>query len=660
MNKQIAVFLLTVMPLMVFCQSKDPFKWGDIDPADLAMTVYEPDSTAGAVVLMDFGRTTFDFGGTDMRVNYFRYKQIKILQRSGFDQADISIPYYSYNGIQRVSGLKVQIFAPDGTKEELKRKDIYDIQTNEYWNEIKFTLPNVQVGSVIEFQYDLSSEQFFRLEDWYFQDYIPVRWSELRVEIPEWYEYLRLTQGRTLDINEQESQNRRVTMNNPYGGFYSGMAQFWMTRMVMKDVPAMVEEPYVAHLDDYRANIRFQLNAVEFPGSPRKPILHNWEVIAQDLREAPYFGKQYLSEGPTRKIWKELESVVMALPSEQEKAKFLYQFVNSQIQWNERFDYTIDEDVDKCYEKKVGNSAEINLLFLALCRQAGINASPVLISTRDHGMHIPLYPIIDQFNHVLVLLEFQDGNQIFADLRNSLRPLGMVAISSLNSAGWLLRDKGQQWIVVSSSPFEEKVMTNLTMDEDGNIEGKMQLSLVGYAGMRHRMHLASEEGFDWKELLQDKFPDIEVENVEYEKEKEIDQALKVSLDLRIEAAAVNAGALMYLSPFIYSQVAENPFSLEERSYPVDFPYAIKEMVVINLTLPESYRLEEVPEQISMAMPNNAGTYQHLVTANGNHLQLISKFSIDQTFYQSGDYPTLKNFFDMVAEKHQEPLVIVAE
>ncbi|MEM1218627.1 MAG: DUF3857 and transglutaminase domain-containing protein, partial [Bacteroidota bacterium] len=634
MKKQVLLLALGLLPCCLIAQKKDPIKWGKIDPADLAMTSYDLDSSAAAVVLMDYCRVTFEYSSSDIYAQYDRHKRIKILDRAGFDQADITIPYYSDKNKERIEGMKVQIVAPDGTKEVLKRSEIYDIKVSDNWSEIKFTLPNVQVGSIIEYQYKLKANTIFRLEDWYFQEYIPVRWSELRIEIPDWYEYLAISQGRALDISESERHNRTVTIPGGFGGFNSGNTLFRESRMVMKDVPAMVEEPYVSNIDDYRAQVRFQLNAIQYPQEARKPILEDWEAIAERLRDASYFGRQYLNAGATRKIWKDLEPKLSALSTEQEKAVFLYDFVNQTMKWNEVYNFTTDESLHKCFEKRLGNSAEINLLFAALCRQAGISASPVLISTREHGIHMPMYPIIDQFNHLVILLEFKDGVAILVDLRNSTRPLGMLAVPCLNSAGWLIKDRSQQWIEVATGKYDEKILADLSLDEDGNLKGSMQFSLGGYSGMQHRLGLRSEEGLDWETILSEQFPEVTVTNVTYTNEESYTDPLKVRLDVEVEAAAINAGPLWYLSPFLYSGFLENPFSLEERTYPVDFPYPIKETVVINLSLPEDYRLEELPDEISLSMPNDAGRYSHRVTDNGQKIQLVSRFSIQQTYFDS--------------------------
>ncbi|MBW7892486.1 MAG: hypothetical protein H3C48_15965, partial [Chitinophagaceae bacterium] len=48
-----------------------------------------------------------------------------------------------------------------------------------------------------------------------------------------------------------------------------------------------------------------------------------------------------------------------------------------------------------------------NLLLAAMMKQQGIEAYPVLLSTRDHGYTNELYPLINRFNYVVCAVKIE-------------------------------------------------------------------------------------------------------------------------------------------------------------------------------------------------------------------------------------------------------------
>ena len=174
--------ILTLTFLFISSQSllsqKSPMKFGKIPEADLAMTSCTSDSTAAAMVLGDYGWLRFDVRTEDIRYVLSRHKRIKIFHRSGYEKGDINIPFYSADQLQKVYGLKATVYNPDGSKASVGKKEFFTEKVNKNWSQVRFSCPNLQEGSVLEYKYELSSKYFFELPEWYFQDDIPVRTSE--------------------------------------------------------------------------------------------------------------------------------------------------------------------------------------------------------------------------------------------------------------------------------------------------------------------------------------------------------------------------------------------------------------------------------------------------------------------------------------------------
>ena len=78
-----------------------------------------------------------------------------------------------------------------------------------------------------------------------------------------------------------------------------------------------------------------------------------------------------------------------------------FNFLKSKVKWNGFYGKYTDKGVRKAYKDRVGNVAEINLILTSMLRFAGLNANPVLVSSRGNG--IPIFPTTNGFDYGLEL-----------------------------------------------------------------------------------------------------------------------------------------------------------------------------------------------------------------------------------------------------------------
>ncbi len=621
------------------------------------MTVYEPDSSAAAVILGEYGNLEFFYSDDEVGYRFRKHVRIKILNRAGFEEGDIMIPYYSKNRLEKINSIKVKVFAPDGSSTDLNKNDVFDEKINQYWSRKRFTCPNLQVGSVIDYKYDTESKGIFQLPDWYFQSHIPVRWSELRTEIPEWYNYINIAQGRPLDINEVDRQSRNFFVSSKFGGTGNMEVKVKQTRMVMKDVPALEEEPYITTMDDYYARIRFQLSSVFYPNGGFQEVMNTWGGLAKDLMASSSFGLQFTKKRNYGDLWQAVEAMVPADGTPMEKATVIYDFLLSNIEVSNIRSIYAKDNLDDCFKHKSARAGEMNLMMIALLREAGVEAHPVLISTRTNGKPMPLYPLMDQFNHVLVLANLGD-NLTIIDATNPFLPIGYPNINSLNSLGWAVIEGNPQWIEIPAPQAKETYFFKFSVSEDGVLDGTMAMSCTGYNAANERHHLmASPSGNHLKKRLVKEFPDAKVEAIAFENQHDLEQTLKAKAKCKIPGTAVVAGDFMYITPAILSSFSESPFKLEDRQYPVNIPHPLKEQIILNLELPEGYVVEDMPESVRMVMPDGAGSFDFRFSQNGSSLQMICKLHINRLRFEVEEYAALRNFFSLVEEKLGEQIVL---
>ena len=670
MKKALLAILIAIFCLPSFAQ-KDPIKWGKVPDEDLEMTIYEKDSAAAAVVLCNFADLEFNFAEGDIKYIFTVHKRIKLLKRSAIDTyGDVSI--YQWNE-DKVSGVKGLVTLPNGDEIKVKKRDIFKDKAADNYTLFKFSFPQLQEGAVIEYTYKLESETFVTLEDWYFQEAIPTVWSEYRLQIPDWFNYVHLTQGRKMDISESESRNKSLMVpgyrtrrtqgpdeRNNTKVVQSGVdrmdAKVNFLRYVQKDVPALTEEPFITTMSDYRAHIQFQLNYVQFPRQGIDPYLSSWPDLAKKLYENKYFGLPLLKKRYIKDILKETDRLVNDLESKDEIVYTLYQYLASTIKWNGSYSMWIESSLEDCFEKKEANSGELNLMLVALLQHYEIEAYPILVSTREHGKMIQLYPILRQFNHVVALARFQD-QLIAIDVDDPNRPIGFPRVSSLNSAGWLADPSNPQWIQMPSPSAKMVSSGNFTLSPDGNLEGSMKYKFQGYTAINVIRNMPEDKSGQFLQKdLQKMYPDAALKEVQFEQKNASE--VQVSTQCAIPAAAQVVDDLIYLTPTIVPDYEENPFKLRERTFSVDIPYPNAHQIVHTITIPNAYMVDELPEASRMSLEGKGAQFKYSVKKiNDQTIQVISKLTINQLKFEPEEYPALRNFFDMVVEKQSEQVVL---
>jgi hypothetical protein len=115
--------------------------------------------------------------------------------------------------------------------------------------------------------------------------------------------------------------------------------------------------------------------------------------------------------------------------------------------------------------------------------------------------------------------------------------------------------------------------------------------------------------------------------------------------------------LIYIKPSLKTDFDENPFKQPKREYPVEFPYPFKDQFILNLTIPTGYKVEELPKSVKVNLPDEGGTFQYLSSVKENVIQLIIKIQLDQLRFEPDDYVLVKEFFNQIATKSAEQVVL---
>lgn len=453
--------LFTLLILLTFYSISSAQKlpsFGKIDKADLEYKECSYDKSAVAEYLIDYGEVNYLFNSSNF-VNETVYRiRIKILNEKGLELANVRLPSSKKNNKSRISRIEGYTYNLNDKGEveadKLEKKSIMEQKLDEDYDMIVFTLPNVKVGSVIEYRYENSKTDYFELEDWIFQRSMPVRYSEYNVTIPSIFEFTYQVK-RTLPVKETTE----------------GINQ--TKRFIMTNIPGLDREPYMSCAKDYLQRVDFQLRSIQ-----GRPTLSTWAQLTEELLDYEKFGLQ-LKKNILKNL--PLEDELKKMTSDYAKILAVHNFVKKNITWNGE-NSRFSDGLKNALEKRSGNSADMNLLVINLLRDAGVEAYPVLVSTRDNGKINSFYPFLYQFNNVYVYTE-ANGEPFILDASNPHNPVFMVPWDVQFTDGYIVDKLKAGFISLADTRHRFRVSTSVSadIDEKGMLNGSAFLLAHEYA-----------------------------------------------------------------------------------------------------------------------------------------------------------------------------------
>lgn len=614
------------------------------------------DSTAEAVVLYDYGEVSFEENNGTIWISQSYHVRTRIHKKSAYDRAIIQIPIHRSSVanselVADFDGYSYNITDGNITIDRVAKSNHFTEKVSDNYSIEKYSLPNVREGTIIEYRYVLRTpfSVNYNPRTWYFQQSVPVNWSEYRIVIPDYFYYKVLQSGYLMmAINE-----RKNTTVDLYPGQNGASASSY--RFVMKDIPAFRDEPFITTDEDYLAKIEFELASYQWVDLRKHDISVDWPSLDRTLLTDADFGGQIRRTGFLREMAKTLLSQSNDTLS---RVTAAYEFIRKTVKWNEKAGLYPSEDIKKVFDNKKGNAAGINLMLVALLREMDLDANPVILSTRSHGRVNESYALIRKFNYVVAHITV-GGKDMLLDATDPLLAPGMLPIHCLNGTGRLVHQSKSKFISLVS-PERDAVarIGSFIISDDGDISGTLKQSYGGYGAWMARKQFVSEGKVKYLADIQKKRPVWQIEKATFSGETWQTSAFNSDLTLTIPEACGRAGDKLYLHPMLTEGQGANPFKEAERLYPVDLGFGKEETFIATYTLPTGYEVEEMPKGVSMTLPNNEGRfiYQVAVTPT-NQLQVNSRILLRKAVYTADDYQSIRELFARIVAKHAEPVVL---
>ena len=667
----VVTFLLSCYLIAKENQEAPKIKFEKVSMEELAMKTYANDTTAEAVILYDDGSSYIKYEvGNGFNLTYERFVRIKILKQSGVEWGNFSILLYSHEKDQeKINQLKGTTFNLENgkvVKTDLKKESIFQERQNKYYETVRLSMPSIKVGSVIDLKYSVTTNLIWNLRTWKFQYTIPVRWSQYSIIYPEYYIYNQTFMGyHGLLYNKSGHKNETINYTvrgerDPYKNSGTRLASNQTISYInetfdlaAKDVPAVKTEPYLTTIDNYITQVKLELASTNFTfiGGTFKNYTTSWNDIAKQLKDDDNFGTQLKTDGFIEDAVLEL---IKGTSDEQKKLSLLYNYVQHIMKWDGHKSVFTDKTLKKAYSDKTGSSADINLLLTVMLNKAGINAYPVVLSTRENG--ILTHATISDCNYVIVQAIVK-GKSILLDATEPNLQAGFIPYRCLNGEGHLINNEESQPVQLSNPKSVENTMVELEMN-GGKIKGMINYRSTGLGAFNLRESIKSSGGKK-EYFLKIKNGSSELEYLDYQYYNLDSLNLPVKFEYKIAMKEGQEGdaAIIYIDPILIGRQKDNPFTSPMREYPVDFGELFNETYSLQLKIPEGYTVEELPKNISMAMEGKAGQFQYQITQVDNKILLNYRLSLDKVIFVPSEYQALKNFYNLVINKQAEQIIL---
>lgn len=653
MNFRLVTFILIL--LTSFCEvfsQNHGFPFGESRLSELNLNRYELDSAAEAIVLNEFGEVYFDNSNGKMIIQY--HKKVKILRSLGVDQANFSILLRKGEGpkeeIVSIEGITHYLQNGSLKNSTLDKKAIF-FQENPNYTLVKFTLPNATIGSIVEVKYSISSPFIFNLYPWEFQSKIPKLQSEFWALIPGNYTYNASIKG-FLKLTKSDSE--LVSDCFSYG---SAKADCSLLKFGMINIPAFKEEEFMTAKSNFLSAINFELEQIRYFDGRVDKITKEWKDVAQELEAHEDFGAQIKR---ARNLFDgQIPIEIKNTPDPLERAKKIYDWIKFQYTWNDYLGKYSDSGSKKSFEQKKGNVGDINLSLLGALQSAELSANPVILSTRANGLPNTLYPVLSDFNYVVV--QFNNGeNSYLLDATDRYMPFGLLPEICLNGKGRLIAKKEAKEVEISVKGKQKSVTTlNLKINEEGSLMGTLQINSFDYDALDKRKVIFSYATIpDYVKAITERWKAKEIKNYESTNLQDLEKSLVEKMEVFFEAHDASNAQRIYFNPFLLGRWKTNPFKSDERIYPVDFGVAQEETVLVTLDYPNNFRLDELPKNVALAMPNKGGRFLFNCTNLGNKLTLSYSLSLTRAVYTAEEYHSLKELFARIVQLKQTDLVFI--
>ena len=624
--------LSTVSPALLRAQFQSP------NPDELKMTS-DPKAPGAAAVYLDIEE--IDKTNEESREYYAR---VKVLTEKGKEAATVEIVYPA--GEIDIGSIRARTIHSDGTIVPLnvKPEDLLEVKSGDYrWQRKVFTLPSVEVGSILEYAYQVRRA-------WS----APVWWVQKKYFVHKaHFQFVPFDQDLVNLILWPNLPEGAVVKKDVAGRF----------NLDITDVPPAPDEQWMPPTDSILYKVRFYY-ASRYHSLD---VDDYWKEGAQEWsKDVDKFAE------PTKTIHDAVNGLIQPGDSDVDKATKLYTAVQALDNTDfsraksesERRQLRLKEPkrAEDTWSQKSGNRQEITLLYLAMLRAAGLTAYAMQVVNRDLGVFDASYMTLWQLDDDLVVLS-TGGKEIVLDPGEKMCPFGTVNWKHSHAQGLRQSATGPSRAVTPTQGFGANTIKRsgeLTVDPHGGITGTLQIVMTGQEALSWRQWALEVDPSELKKKFDRDLEKIVPEGVEAHVDHFLGLDDRGSLLMAVVKVTGTLGSAtgkrLILPGFFFETRGSEPFvNQQTRLEPIDMHYAEQVTEQVIYDLPAGASVEGAPQDTKVSWEGHA---VYIVKSKSDPGQITVARMLARAFdvAKPTDYQDLRGFYQKVAAADQGQLV----
>lgn len=644
------IALLTAMVLTVCIAALGQRKFQKVSAADFDTPAEANDTTVDAVFIYEMGMAQFRAGLSSFQMHTTIKARIHILTEEGKEYANKVIQYRNNSKSasddnEQISNIEATSYnLVDGkvVKTNMPSKYVFKEKVDDNYMQVKFSIPNVKVGTIIEYEYMLTSPRFTELPSWQIQHKDPVRYSYCSILIPDWYTYHIEQRGSQSTVHKSEPMQINVPTSQ-------GMRQIAAKTFSYEteNVPPFKHEGFLFCPDDYIQRIDFELISASIPGILYKTYTQTWDDVREFLKDKGEYAQHLKIHNPYAA---EMATLGLEGQPASVKASKIFAFLKSKLKWNKKYALGCDNPL-KAVKAGKGSNAELNFIYMAMLRDAGVKATPLLARGRQNGRLPITHASIDKLNTFIVAIADDSGALLFADCSADYGDVNVLPLTLL--AEGVLYDptlptnpvsaptRGEIYDLSAIGGNESKSRIDCIIDNDRKMQCFRRSSHTGINALLYKNSYHAEEDSiavieEKEKALGCKITTFKVVNADGPG-RLVEERMKFSKDPVID------GGNLYINPLILADEKKNHFKQTDRELPVEFPVVQTTRITTNITIPDGYVVETMPQNQKLSMDGymDASISFEMV---GNVLVTKYESNIDNTFIPKEKYQQLQEYW----------------
>jgi len=595
----------------------------------------------------------------DKMHSHTTYARIKILTEKGKEEfSEIEIPYEKDKSGVSISDVQGRTIEPDGTivpftgkpfnKEIVKSGDVTVMAK-------VFSLPDIRVGSIIEYRYLLTYEgDYFMPPRWLLQQSIFVHRAH--------YHFVPTDTSRTITITDSQGHQNVVShlvyfpLLPPGAKVRSGLDGF---DLVAENIPAAPDEPYMLPLNSFTYRLIFYY-------TPYSSGPEFWDA------EAKYWSKDvnHFAE-PSDKIRAAVAKIVASGDSDEQKLQKIY----AAVMTLENTDFTREHSAEEnkaegekvknaadIWDEKRGDGNEITRLFIAMARAAGMKAYAMIVTSRNQSLLNRGYLYWGQLGDEIAIVNV-GGKEEYFDPGERYCEYGKLDWIHTQMSGFRQTDNGTEAATAPQAKYTDNVTVrnvNITMGPDGKLQGQIQITMNGVQALSWRQRALRTDEQSTKTALENQVQGQVPDGVKVKMNHILDLndsrlVLMAFLDVSGSMGTVTGKRVFF--PAAFFETKSRPmFVSEKRENPVDLRYPSVVQDVVTITLAPGLSVESLPKGVTNVVPIGA-EYKSVYGDSANTYKQVRLMVFGNTLFTPKEYPQLREFYQNAATQDQQQVVL---